>query len=391
MTQRKDKYSQDHLPKIFEYSILIIIVLVIVLMVVEDLAIIYNWSHETHEVLIWLTFIFDLIFTVEFAARSIITARQGYFGHYFKHQRGWIDLLTSIPLLLLVSGPALLAILIEDTNGAGGFFTFLMVLKTAKAVRVTRILRLIRVLKIFGKIQNAESVMTNRHIATVATSVVVAMVLVLVAAQYVPFLAIGNHEVNHARRMAVLEDLFSAKLQGKGRRPNQTWIVNYIANSPGFSDVIQLRKAGSKKAIYTNPNIEELKWKAFRHGAFDAIGDSGYEVQLSNHLADREHAMLNLFSLFMILTVVFVLMVLYSRTFAQQVADPIYIMNKGLRNWDYNLEVSINENYADDEVFQLARAYNERWLVIKNQIRSYRESKGTHAGGKSNISIDDII
>ena len=391
MTHRKEKYPQEHLPKFFEYGILFIIVLVIVLMVLEDLALIYDWSHATKEALIWMGLIFDLIFTIEFAARSIVTSKRGYFKHYFKHQRGWIDLLTSLPLLLLVSGPAVIALLLEDAGASGGFFAFLMVLKTAKAVRVTRILRLIRVLKIFGKIQNAESVMTNRHIATVATSVVVTMVLVLVAAQYLPFLAIGNHEVNHAKRMAVLSELLEAKKSGKDRRPSDEWVKNYIAASAGFSDIIQLRKQGQEESFYVSPNIEELKWSAYGHGRFYPIGDSGWEVQMSNHLADHEHAMLNLFSLVMILSIVFVLMVLYSRTFAQQIADPIYIMNKGLRNWEYNLEVSIVREYEDDEIYQLARAYNERWLVIKNQIRAYREAKGGVAKAKSHISIDDIL
>ena len=106
---------------------------------------------------------------------------------------------------------------------------------------------------------------------------------------------------------------------------------------------------------------------------------------------DREHAMLNLFCLVTILAIVMVLMVLYSRSFAQQVADPIYIMDKGLRNWDYNLEVRVDPDYANEEVFRLAKAYNERWLTIKNQIRSYRQSRGGEEASKSMLSMDDII
>ncbi|RME88634.1 MAG: hypothetical protein D6767_09835, partial [Candidatus Hydrogenedentota bacterium] len=70
------------------------------------------------------------------------------------------------------------------------------------------------------------------------------------------------------------------------------------------------------------------------------------------------------------------------------VSDPIYVMEKGFRDWDYNFEVKINPHYSNDEVFELAKLYNQRWLPLKAQIRAHRQKKMSE---KSEIDIDDIL
>ena len=85
-----------------------------------------------------------------------------------------------------------------------------------------------------------------------------------------------------------------------------------------------------------------------------------------------------------------VLMLLYTPIFAQQIKDPIFIMDKGLRQWDYNLEVRVDQDHSHEEISHLARAYNERWLTIKNQIRAYRKSRSSDKE-KSALSMNDII
>lgn len=383
------KHSQDHLPRVIEYLVILVIVLVIVQTILEELSAVYHWSHDSEVILIWGSMIFDLFFTLEFISRSIVTFRRGEFGFYFRVQRGWIDFMTSIPLLFLVSGPTLIALLVGDTEASGGAFAFLSVLKTAKAIRVTRILRLIRVLKILGKIQNAESIMTNRHVATIATQMVVCLVVVLVVAQYIPFLNVGDRGENFRIRQDALIELIEAS--ERGEHLSKKWLQQNLATHESFNDVIRIRRKSTQEILYTNDNAEELIWTAYDGGAFKPIAKTGYEFQLSYHMADAVHARMNLFVLVAILAVVFVLMIFYSRIFAQQVADPIYIMNKGLRYWDYNLEVRVDLDFEEDEIYSLAKAYNERWLTVKNQIRSYRMQKGGGAEEKSAISLDDVF
>lgn len=383
--------NQDHLHPVIENFIIIAIILVIVQTILEELSAIYLWSHDTNVLVIWAGFLFDLLFSVEFIVRTIVTARKGHFSYYFKMQRGWIDLLTSFPLLFLVSGPAVVNLILDNFGAASGIMAFLHILKAAKAVRVTRILRLIRVLKIMGKIQNAESTMTNRHVASVATSLVVSIVIVLVAAQYLPFTNIGDHDLYYGQRMQSLETLLQSPGIKSEVAPHEKWVVDFIKKSNENSDIIRLKNTESNQILYEHPRHVELIWTAFNERKFIPIGETGYAIQLSYHLAGRQHSKLFLFSLILILVIVLVMMTVFSRQFAQQIADPIYVMNKGIRQWDYNLEVKIDPDLKEDEIFILARAYNERWLVLKNQIRNYRLEKGDGTDEKSAISIDDII
>ncbi len=95
---------------------------------------------------------------------------------YLLKQRGWIDFLASIPLLLLNSFPHALALL----AGAGllsGLGSFLNTLKVIKAIRIARILRLLRVIKLFRGIRYARSPMAQRHLSTITTIAVSILVL----------------------------------------------------------------------------------------------------------------------------------------------------------------------------------------------------------------------
>ncbi|MCB1325168.1 MAG: ion transporter [Spirochaetales bacterium] len=387
------KAQQDHLPKVIEYAILFAIVLVIVFTVIEELAIIYHWSHDLRVQLVWIAFAFDVLFSAEFIARAIITARHGHFWYYMRAQRGWVDLLASIPLLLLVSGPALLSQLHVLTSGGdvSELMGFISVLKTAKAIRVTRILRLIRVVKLFGKIQNTESAMTNRHVGTIATIMVVTLIVVLVLSQFVPALHIGDRNDNLRIRKLALTELLTTNGQGA---PSAEWMRAYMAGNPDYQDVIRL-VGPQGELVYEASDLQELSWTAYNgwsgpEGPFIALGETGFQCQLSYHPADADHARLNLFILVAIIVMLGALMSLYTGIFAQQIADPIFIMDKGLRQWEYNLEVRIHPDHQSDEIMHLARAFNDRWLPVKNQIRAFRKGKN-EGGERSSLSLDDVL
>jgi hypothetical protein len=79
--------------------------------------------------------------------------------------------------------------------------------------------------------------------------------------------------------------------------------------------------------------------------------------------------------LFFIIVVLVVLayLVIYSPHFALTVSDPIHVMRRGLEEGDYNLEVKIPARYREDDVFELARLYNEKYLPLKDRTRSDQE------------------
>ncbi len=367
----------EHLPEFIETAIIIAILLVVGHTITEEISIIYHWNHEWSVRLAYAAFGFDLLFSLEFTARAIITARHGHFRLYMLKQRGWIDLMSSFPLLLFVSGPVAAVMFFSLDMEGSGAMQMLVILKTAKAIRVTRILRLIRVIKIFGRIQNTNSAMTNRQIATISTISVVSLVVVLTISQFVPFLSVGDHNEYLAQRTRELSPLFDA-----GGIAEKS-AVDYIGKSA--DDVIDIHDPNNI-LVYQSPEINQLKWTAYHAGRIPL--KNGYTMSLSYYRVDAEHARLSLLILIIILSLILSFMFIYTGIFAHQISDPIYIMDKGFREWDYNLEVKVNQDYLHEEIFQLAQIYNARWLPLKNQVHNYRKSKGDV---KSVLSVKDLL
>lgn len=377
----RNRNLQDHFPVPVEMMIIGVIVLVVIHTFVEELVLLFHWSHRAYISVLIAGFLFDLFFSGEFVARAIYTARKGHLWHYIFSQRGWIDFLSSFPLLLLVSGPAMVLLLMGHENESLTMEYF-HVLKTAKGIRVTRVLRLMRVIKLFGKIQNTESEMTNRHVGTVSTIAVVSLVVVMGVVQFIPFVSYGDHGHYKDVRSKELSLLFSGR-DGRGA-PDTEWIQRVLREDPDNEDVIKITDSRGD-VFYESPQSKRLIWSSYPDKKIP-IGD-GYFLSLSYHPADREHAKVNLILLLGIQAIIFSFVAFYSRIFAQQVADPIYVMDKGIRMWDYNLEVKIHPGHREEEVYRLARAYNARWLPLKNRIR---QKRGAQDHGKSVLKMDDM-
>lgn len=363
------KSIADHFPKPVEYAILGLIVLVIAFMFVEELALILGWGPTAMAVLIVLALLFDLFFSIEFTLRAIISLARGQFGEYMTRQRGWADLAASYPLLLFVSGPAVLLLLLGSSQNP-----LIGLVSVLHAVRVFRALRLLRIVKLFGRV-GGDSDLTARHLGSVATIGVTSVVVVLAFAQFVPVLNAGDRGAYRETKVEALTQLFDAvRPRGQGA-PDLLWIGEFLKGNPEYRDLIAVQNPEGK-IVYRSPEQEALRLSAYENGAWIPLGESGYWIQLSYRSADAEHARLTLFALFVILAMFAALMLLYGRRFAQEVADPIYIMNRGLRQWEYNLEVSFpRPRPARDEIYYLAQAFNERWLPLKEQIRDYRRRK----------------
>lgn len=380
----RNKQRQEHFPEFIEIGIILLIVLVIVHTFVDELSIIYRWNFQTTFYIFLISFVFDLIFSVEFSLRSLISLRRGDWRRYFQAERGWVDFFSSFPLLFLVTGPELVLHLM-GTDGGGSVFNILQVLKTAKAIRVTRVLRLIRVIKLFGKVQNTESIMTNRHVGAVSTIAVASILTAMVVGQYLPFMSVGDHVSYVNNRVEQLGPVFRS---ADGSTVDATSIHSYLEKTMnGYNDDVIAVKTLKGESVFDHPDKEALMRTAFAD-PFVHIKDTPYLVAVSFHRANIDHAKVNLLVLFMILVIISSFVLFYTRIFAQQVADPIYIMDKGIRQWDYNLEVKVLDHYYDEEIYSLARSYNVRWLPLKSQIRRFKKEK-THE--KSVLSMDGLF
>ena len=85
------------------------ILLVLIQTFVEDLAVLLGWSWTVRKILIFSGFGFDLFFSLEFITRYFSALRKGKAVKYMFQERGWVDLIASLPLLFLSSGPEVLA------------------------------------------------------------------------------------------------------------------------------------------------------------------------------------------------------------------------------------------------------------------------------------------
>jgi hypothetical protein len=359
----------------FEGLVVIAIVLVLIQTFVEDLAVLMNWPWDYRYILVWTGFAFDVFFTVEFFTRLFFAWRERRVGAYFYRDRGWIDFLAAVPLLLFNSGPNVLALVYGNVTilGIGGFIN---ILKIIKAVRIARILRLLRILKIFRQIKYTDSAMAQRHIAKVTSIMVTAFVSVLLIATAVTsFVSIPNVEQNYYRRN-LQTAIFIREHQLTEENPE---LLESFLSYQG--DVLILKQGGETFYSRYGNNYYNTY---FGPGDYIHISQGEVEMFLDFRPVNREQAQSNLVFFMIIMVTVLVYLFYYSPHFAITVTDPINVMKRGMTERSYNLEVKIPELYRDDDIYQLSREYNRTYLPMKD--RSSEEAENS----LSELTLDNI-
>lgn len=357
-----------------ESLVITAIFLVLIQTFLEDYAVLAGWSWDLRRILIFTGFGFDLFFSIEFLIRyfSAIMEKKG--SVYFMEGKGWIDFLASIPLLVLNSGPAVLAILTGSSFffGMGGL---LNILKIIKAIRIARILRLLRILKIFRQIKNTGSIMAQRHVAKITTLSITSFVFTLLV-------------------FSVFSGLISLpSAEGKFIAHQKVSISNFLENvksddlsaaannfSDYESDLLIIKNNGN--TVFTrfdNPYYSTV----FGPGDYQYFKASEFEFFFDvRELAQIQAASNILFFLVVIMSVL-VFLIYYSPHFALTITDPIHVMKRGFSEKDYNLEVVIPESYKNDDIYRLGVLYNENYLPLKA-----READTSNS--QTNLSMDDF-
>jgi hypothetical protein len=350
------------------------ILLVIVHTFIFELSIARHWDVFARDILIVSGFVFDLFFTIEFLVRSALSAKKTSILDYWLYERGWVDFLSSVPLLVLDSGPAAYMILTGHVQ-AESLIGVLNVLKVVKAIRVTRILRLVRIIKIFGKIHNASSRMAQHHASVISTITVFSIVIALLSfALFANFAGLHEVQAKKEHYTLILEGLKSVR-GGNG----------LAAAKDIFSrdkNVLQLYK-GEDLLVENLPHQKFLDY--YNIDDYMDLKDDGLVLRISLVDIHASHAMDHIKSFAIIVLVVISIMFIYVKHFAQNISDILHILNKGFRKKEYNLEIKINDRMKDHEVYSLASFYNNAYLPAKLR-RSFRENKS----GSSGLSMDDL-
>ncbi len=363
----------------WENFILGAIILVIIQTFLEDFSRYQHWSVTARNILLLFGLLFDITFTIEFIVRTLNAKKENKVLLYWFYQRGWVDFLSSIPLLLFNSGPSFYFLITGKMEEGAATIGVLNILKVVKAIRVTRILRLIRIMKIFGKIHHAESKMAQHHTATIATTAVFTVICVLIL-----FSVIVENPFEKA--ISSRTDYYKQMLQNV-RNINETMDV------PLKAVVFKLFSNDKNvlKIYYTDllifSRLSEERFRKF-YSIEDYVGITNDEFNLYVSIVDinKQMAAMNIQNFFIIIFIVLAFMIVYTRHFVQTVSDIVHIMRRGFTEKDYNLQVKIKKEYAEHEIFKLAEYYNEVYLPEK--LRKQQEEKEKKA---TTLSMDDLL
>ena len=363
----------------WENFIFVTIVLVIFQLFFEEFVRYKQTEIFYRNILIFTGFLFDLIFTIEFIVRSYLALKSKKLYFYWFYQRGWVDFLSSIPLLIFNSIPNLFVYIFYANAIRSGSIRIFNILKIVKAIRIARILRLIRVMKILGKIHNAESKMAQRHTSVIATTVTFTIILVVI---FHHIIFENQFDRILETRKGGYENLLFAieEINQQLEVPIKSIAFNLFA-----SDKYILRAYYEDILILSKVNDSDFKnfWSID-----DYIKVSKNEFNLIINIADinRGIAYYNLQILFIIIFVVLSIVIIYSKHFVQNISDIVHIIYNGLTNKDYKLQVKIREEFKDDEIFKLAEYYNDVFLADK--IKKEEEAK---LKKDTPLTMDDIL
>ncbi len=370
-------YMGKKIQGFLEGVVVVAIILVLFQTFLEDFAVLFRWPWDIRRVLTFTGFGFDLFFTVEFLIRFYSASSRGEARTYLLRERGWIDFMASVPLLMFNSGPSAAALILSGrfVMSAGGV---LNMLKVIKAIRIARVLRLLRIIKVFRQIKYADSPMAQRHVAKVTslsvTTVVFTILGFTILGMFFPIASLESFQEKETKHLlSEIESSLSVPEPARGPglaeflRDNEEVLILNVDGSPKYSR-------------YSNDYYN--KW--FGPDDYRYMKGNGYEAFIDIREFNGLQARDNLLYFAVIIFTVLMFLILYSPHFAMTVSDPINVMRKGMENESYNLEVKEDPRYAEDDIFALSRAYNDIFLPLKN--RQSGESKS----GMLSMSDDDI-
>lgn len=364
---------------IFEYFIITAIVAVIVQTFLDEYSRYAHWTVNARNILLFTGFFFDFIFSVEFTLRTIWSRHEKGFLHYLIHERGWIDFLSSFPLLILDSGPSAYLLLFGHIHQSPSALEVINIFKVIKAIRVTRILRLIRIIKIFGKIHNAESKMAQHHTSEISTIAVFTIIMVLLG--FSIFRIKESTSLTDVRNFHYRTTLESVeKIAVNTNTPSREIATMLFGNDRNVLMVY----AGND---LINSRISDKNFSEYYDAEDYSIVTNGIIKIFVSHIdISKDIALEHIQSLIIIIAVVLAFMIIYTRHFVQNITDILHVMEQGFRKKDYNLQVKIRDEYLDHEVNRIAVFYNDRYLPAKIQkIEKMNRSK------KSGLSMNDFL
>ncbi|MBN1696825.1 MAG: ion transporter [Spirochaetales bacterium] len=359
---------------VFEIIVSLVIVLVVIHTFLEDFFVLIGLDGDLGVAMIIAGFFFDLFFTIEFLLRLYWARSDRGSLFYFTYQHGWIDFFASVPLLMFNSGPPFVS-LASNTFGLFGIagIAGLSMLKLLKIIRIARILRLLRILKIFKNIKYTDSSMAQRHVNRIITlGVTVLVVLLILFTMVMDVFSIARPDDAYVRNRYELMKKINENIDWKD---DPQRIANDVKRLDASGKILLLKSDG--KVIFSRyPQNADNPSYTYRDYEYSSAGNVEiyFDVTEENRIVAHSQSRDNLVFFFIILGLLCAYLIFYSPHFALTVTDPLYVMRRGFREKDYNLEVKIPPLYETDDVYDLAKLYNEHYLPAKDRLSDKENS-----------------
>ncbi len=383
------KIQNNKFINFLENLTIIVILLAVCQTFLDDLFVFLNLDAGLIQGVKLSGFFFDLYFSIEFTIRFINALSNKDGKGYFLHRNGWVDLLSSFPLLLFISAPYFISFIAGSAALTTGFFAKFGLIKMIKAIRVTRILRFLRVLKILGKIKNVDSLTAQRLVTSVTTITVFTLITIIMITSIISSTSknIPTADILTSQNEMGTNRLISEIIKSTPENNLPITIKNIAKENP---NIIFARYRGQTLYISssnTAKNVEDLLMNNSEMVVkYDGVGGVNLILVYSRLDLIRYTAWNGLVTFFMIIIILIVLVVLFTRNLAITVTDPVYVMRLGFEKKDYTLAVKIPDRFKEEDIFKLANDYNNRWLPAK--VRKLDESSKDK---KSLLNLDGIL
>jgi hypothetical protein len=343
--------DKSYLGRIIEGLVVFLILMVMIETLFEEYATFADFSVRIRQYVLIAGFCFDLVFSIEFFARLFLSARRRGVAEYFGNEGGTIDFFSSIPLLVLNSGPLIWMTFFSGEAGLFAVLGSISFLKVVKVLRVARTLRFMRTLKMFGKIRTKYR-MTPKYVARAVSLAVTVIVVALMG-----FSFMGRGSVIQPRFLSV-EKILSNYLLNTGE-PEFKQLLS------GVESVLIIEKDGvSVYSTVTKRAFEE----EFFGDDYSRTAVMGYDVYFSNKDMKKTVAFINMLVYSMVIGIIILLSTVYRIFFNRHISSVLGVMIRGFKNAEYLTPVRAVRKRRDFEVYQLADQYNKKWLPVKRKI-----------------------
>lgn len=301
LSNNSSRFSQ--LVQVFLSFVLLLGILQLFL---EDLSLVARWPWTLRRFLVVSAIIIDSILTLEFGIRSGKALIHKNLFHYMLREFGWVDFVSSLPLLILDSGPRFLALVsgVAISGSVAGIFGIFRIVRFVRIIRLLRFTRLLKAAEQFKESrrfrtqgtnppENSSSLITNLPLLTL-TGILISSILFTFLVEIVGFR--GTQPALEAHYNGIIQDLSERDLLTS---TNQVYAQTLGSINPGILGIAQ-----RGRVIYAK---DTATYRSHQYGVLDYVylslpeNETEFYISTLDFQADDALRSLQLFILSLVL------------------------------------------------------------------------------------------